>query len=105
MVATSGSSWLIGEIDGRRLDRAVVAGDPLQLDIEPVAEDPLQRQQPGFGEVRVIGLERRPDRPARAAGQADQPVTQFAPASQRDMDRLAGRIFEIGRLTSRTRLP
>ena len=41
----------IGEIDGRRLDGAVITGDTLQFDIKPVAEQRLQGQQPGFGEL------------------------------------------------------
>ena len=53
----------VGEIDGRGLERPVVAGEPLELDIEPVAEQVPQRQQP------LLGLSRddRPSAPGRSA--------------------------------------
>ncbi len=61
----------VGELDGRRLDQAVIAGRTRQLDIEPVAEKPAELAEPGLGNRGVIGFQRRADRPALAAGQAD----------------------------------
>ena len=86
----------VGEIDGLCLDHPVVAGGALQFDIETVAENPLQRDEAGFGKLRVIGFNRRADRPARTAGQADQTARRVRQPAQRDMDGLAGCVFEIG---------
>ena len=55
----------IGKIDRRFLDGAVIAGDAVQLDIEPVAKQRLERQQPRFGEIAAILLQ-APGRSGRA---------------------------------------
>ena len=65
---------IVGQIDQRRLDRGfAVEAMALQLDIEPVAEQPLQPLQPREREIGHVQAERAVDRPGRAAGQRDQP--------------------------------
>ena len=57
--------------------RASQFADPLQLDVEPVAEDRLELQQPAFREMGVVELQRHANRAARAAGEADHPLREF----------------------------
>ena len=82
----------ISEIDRRRLDAPVPIADALQLDIEPVAEDRLQLEQPAFGEIGVVEFQRHAHRAARAAGEADQPRRQLLQPgrSKRGSPRLRG---------------
>ena len=65
----------IGELDqrafGGALARRAVA---LQFDVEPVAEQLLQRGAARAGEIGLPGDDRRIERPARPAGERDQAV-------------------------------
>ena len=85
----------IGKIDRALLDAAVVTRNALQLDIEPVSEQVLQRRKPRLGEVGMSFLQRTSDRTARTAGQADQPVRTAFDHRARQMNRLAGRRIEV----------
>src|SRR5271156_3728246 len=64
---------IVGQIDQRWLDRGfAVEAMALELDIEAVAEQPLQPPQPREREIGHVQAERAVDRPGRAAGQRDQ---------------------------------
>ncbi len=86
----------VGEIDGGSLQRTVVAGQPLDLDVKPVAEQVLERQQPLFGELRMVAFERAADRPPGSAGQADDAVGEAVEDFERQMHGGLAMRFEIG---------
>ena len=86
----------VGEVDRCGLERAVIARQPLDLDVEPVAEQVAERKQPLFGELRVIAFQRTPDRAFGAAGQADDAVGETVEDLERQMHRGPGMRFEIG---------
>ena len=46
----------VGEVEYRRLVRPVVITVPLQLDIEPVAEEMLQAEKPRFSPARELAI-------------------------------------------------
>ena len=87
----------IGERDQRRLGaafgRAAVA---LQLDVEPVAEQPRQRLAAHVREMALPGDDRSIERPARAAGQRDQAVGLALEPGELEVRRLVRRRFEKG---------
>ncbi len=63
---------LVGKADDLLFVPLVVSAVPLQLDIKPVPEDALQRQQPRLRRGGVAVLERHVDRPGRGARQRYQ---------------------------------
>src|SRR5262249_26211438 len=88
---------LIGECDERRLDLAFdAAAMPLQLNVEPVAEQPLERGAAGLREMALSGGNCRVERSAGAAGQRDQAFSLSLEPGKTQMRRLVGRGFEKG---------
>ena len=64
---------IVGEAEQSGLDAALLRqAVALQLDVEPVAEDRLQRFEPVAGKLGVAFGEREVDHPFRSAGQSDQ---------------------------------
>ena len=87
----------IGELDqrafGGALARRAVA---LQLDVEPVAEQLLQRRAARAGEIGLPGDDRRIERPARPAGERDQAVGRAVEPGELQVRLLVRRRFEEG---------
>ena len=87
----------IGKLDQRRLGRALGrSAMALQFDIEPVAEQPLQRRAATARKLGLAGRDRRIERPARPAGQRDQAVGLAFEPGQLQMRLLGRRRFEEG---------
>ena len=64
--------FAVGEIDQQRLAALLGRGAvALQFDIEPVAEQSMQRVEPRGGEMALAGGDCRIERPAGAAGEAN----------------------------------
>ena len=95
-----GQVEVISELEQLRLDRPLLRqAVALKLDIEPVAEDRVQRLEPRAGELGIALGERHVDRPFEAAGERDQtfgPRGELADAGNR-LAQLAGREIDLGR--------
>ena len=85
----------IGELDERRLGgafgRSAVA---LQLDVEPVAEQPRQRLAAPARQTALAGDDRRIERPAGPSGQRDQAIGLALEPSELEMRLLVRRRLE-----------
>ncbi len=68
----------------------------LQLDIEPVAEQPRQRLAAKVREMALPGDDGSVKRPARASRQRDQPLGLALEPGEPQMRRLVRRCFEKG---------
>ena len=87
----------IGEIQQLRLDGALLRETvALEFDIQPVAEQPLQRLEPRQGRVDARLAEQNVERAVGAAREGDQIGAVAGEIRQRDAGRIAWRGGEIG---------
>ncbi len=87
----------IGELDQRGLGGAFGRGAvALQLDIEPVAEQPRQRLAASLRQGALAGDDCRVERAAGAAGQHDQPVGLALEPGQLEVGLLVRRRLQKG---------
>ena len=87
----------VGEVDEGPLGGAFLGGAmALQLDVEPVAEQPHERLAARRGERRLPGHDRAVERPTGAAGERDHAVAVVLEPSQLEMRRLIGVVAQKG---------
>ena len=85
----------IGQRDQRRLSAAFgAAAVALQLDVEPIAEQALERRATGLREIALSGGNRRVERAARPASQSNQTLGLALQPGKPHMRRLVRRGFE-----------
>ncbi len=95
----------IGEIDQHRLGHALVGGAvALQLDVEAVAEQAVQRVEPRGGEMALPRRDRAIERPAGPAGERDDALGFALQPLELEARRLVRRRVEEGARRSRIRL-
>ena len=90
-------AFVVGEIDQHRLGRALGArAVALQFDIEPVAEQAMQRVEPRGGEMALAGGDGAIERAAGPAGERDDAVGLAFQPVELEPRRLVRRRIEEG---------
>ena len=88
---------VVSKIEQERLDGPLLRqAVPLQLDIEPVAENAFQLVEGCFGKSEIVGGDGAVDHAVRAAGQRDEPLLVERKVSDRDQRLAAVGAVAIG---------
>jgi len=87
----------VGQLDRRRLQCAIIATQPLKLDIEAIPEKLSQLRQSHLRNFRMPFLQGNANRPARATRQTDQSFGESAQLFRASVYHLAGRCLRICR--------